>query len=58
MAGHVGVNEAQVLELLKVNENTADQGKLHDGNQVTNDVKQMVKVRVKSHRLSDVGIVG
>lgn len=47
VAGQVGINESQVFELLKVNENTADQGKLHDGNQVTNDIKQMVKVRAK-----------
>lgn len=47
VAGQVGVNEGQVFELLKVNENTADQGKLHDGNQVTNDVKQMVKVSAR-----------
>lgn len=47
VAGQVGINESQVFELLKVNENTADQEKLHDGNQVTNDIKQMVKVRAK-----------
>ncbi|RJE26514.1 hypothetical protein PHISCL_01127 [Aspergillus sclerotialis] len=43
VAGTVGVNESQVLGLLKVNENTADQSQLNSGNQVTNDIKQMVK---------------
>ena len=50
LAGNVGVNESQILGLLKVNENTADQGQLNSGNQVTNDIKQMVKVSVTKQK--------
>lgn len=61
VAGSVGVNENQVLGLLKVNENTADQSQLNNGNQVTNEIKQMVKVSVLNktkQRQFEIAVVG
>ena len=61
VAGSVGVNENQVLGLLKVNENTADQSQLNNGNQVTYEIKQMVKVSVLNktkQRQFEIAVVG
>jgi protein-disulfide isomerase len=44
IAGQSGVNESQVLELLKISENPQDEANAHVGNAVTPDVKRMVKV--------------
>lgn len=44
IAGQTGVNESQVLELLKINEDPNDQAHAHSGNGVTTDIKRMVKV--------------
>lgn len=44
IAGQTGVNESQVFELLKINENPQDESQIHVGNGVTSDVKRMVKV--------------
>ena len=44
LAGATGVDESQVLELLKIAEHTGEDGSLNSGNGVTNDIKLMVKV--------------
>ena len=46
IAGSVGVNEAKVYELLAIPEKAADSGQLNAGNQVTNDIKWIIKVRL------------
>lgn len=43
IAGSVGVDEAKVLELLVIPEKASDSGSLNVGNQVTNDLKWMIK---------------
>ncbi|MCJ1478774.1 hypothetical protein MMC13_007458 [Lambiella insularis] len=45
LAGTAGVDEAKVMDLLKVTDKPAEDGLLNVGNEVTNDVKLMVKVR-------------
>jgi protein-disulfide isomerase len=44
IAGSVGVDERKILELLKIPESPGDDGQLNIGNQVTNDIKLMIKV--------------
>lgn len=44
VAGSVGLDESKVLDLLKVSESPGEDGQLNVGNQVTNDIKLMVKV--------------
>lgn len=44
LAGEVGVDEGQVYGLLEVAEKPGEGGSLNIGNQVTDDVKVMVKV--------------
>ena len=43
LAGSAGVDEGKVFEMLKISDKPADDGSLNTGNQVTNDVKLMVK---------------
>jgi protein-disulfide isomerase len=43
VAGSVGLDESKVLDLLKVSESPGEEGQLNIGNQVTNDIKLMVK---------------
>jgi len=43
IAGTVGVDEKKVLDLLTISETPGDDGQLNAGNQVTNDIKWMVK---------------
>jgi hypothetical protein len=50
IAGGVGVNERKVLELLTVKEE-AEIGQLNVGNEVTNDIKLMVRVSTRKHML-------
>lgn len=45
IAGSVGVDEHKILDLLIVSDKPGKDGGLNTGNQVTNDVKAMVKVR-------------
>lgn len=45
IAGSVGVDEQKVLALLVIPETPASPGALNVGNQVTNDIKWMTKVR-------------
>jgi hypothetical protein len=45
IAGTVGVDEKKVLDLLTISETPGDDGQLNVGNQVTNDIKWMVKVK-------------
>lgn len=45
LAGSVGVDEQKLLDLLKIPEQPGDNGALNTGNQVTNDIKWMIKVR-------------
>lgn len=45
IAASVGVDEAKVFELLVIPEKASDSGSLNVGNQVTNDLKWMIKVR-------------
>ena len=44
IAGSVGVEEAKVYDLLQIPDKPGEDGSLNSGNQVTNDVKLMVKV--------------
>lgn len=44
IAGSVGVDEQKLLDLLKIPEQPGDNGELNAGNQVTNDIKWMIKV--------------
>lgn len=44
VAGSVGVDEAKVLNLLKIPDTPGPDGALNAGNQVTNDIKWIVKV--------------
>ena len=45
LAGSVGVDESKVFGLLKIADKPGEDGSLNTGNQVTDDVKLMVKVR-------------
>lgn len=47
VAGKVGVNEGDILKLLKVSDKPADDGNLNVGNGVTNDIKFLVKVSAR-----------
>lgn len=47
IAGRVGVSENEVLKLLVVNEKASHDGELNIGNNVTNDIKLMVKVGIQ-----------
>ena len=44
LAGEVGVQEGRMLELLQISDKPGEDGSLNIGNQVTNDIKLMVKV--------------
>ena len=44
LAASVGLDEGKVYSLLEIPDKASDDGSLNVGNQVTNDVKQMVKV--------------
>lgn len=44
LAGSVGVDEKEFMNLLTVSDKPGPDGSLNQGNQVTDDVKQMVKV--------------
>lgn len=44
VAGTVGVDEQKVLDLLKISEKPGKDGDLNAGNQVTSDIKWMIKV--------------
>lgn len=46
IAGKVGLNEKQVLELLVINEDPGNESQMHVGNGITSDIKRMVKVGV------------
>lgn len=46
LAGGVGLDENKIYGLLEVSDKPASDGSLNIGNQVTNDVKLMVKVRI------------
>lgn len=46
LAGSVGVDEQEVLRMLMVSDKPSADGQLNTGNQVTNDVKLMVKVSI------------
>lgn len=43
LAGSVGVDESQVYDYLKISDKPGEDGSLNTGNQVTNDIKVMVK---------------
>lgn len=45
LAGSVGVDSSKILSLLKVSNKPTEDGSLNTGNEVTNDIKIMVKVR-------------
>lgn len=51
LAGSVGVDEKKVLDLLKIPDKPGEDGQLNAGNQVTNDIKWMVKVGPSLHPL-------
>lgn len=44
LAGHVGVDAAQVYKLLEISDKPASDGSLNTGNQVTNDLKVVTKM--------------
>jgi len=44
IAGSVGMDECKVLDLLLIPETPGDDGQLNTGNQVTDDIKLMIKV--------------
>lgn len=44
IAGKIGLNEKQVLDLLAINEDPRNEAQMHVGNGVTSDIKRMVKV--------------
>ena len=46
LAGSVGLEESQVLELLIISDKPGEGGALNIGNKVTDDIKLMVKVRL------------
>lgn len=50
VAGKVGVNEGDILKLLKVSDKPAEDGSLNVGNGVTDDVKFLVKVSARLRR--------
>ena len=50
LASEVGVNADEMYEMLKVSDKAGEDGGLNTGNQVTNDVKFMVKVCCKQDR--------
>lgn len=60
IAGSVGLDESKVLELLRIPESPGEDGQLNIGNQVTNDIKLMVKVRTPapSHRTDPLTLPG
>jgi protein-disulfide isomerase len=43
-ASSIGVNESDFYDLLKISDKAGDDGSLNSGNQVTNDLKVLVKV--------------
>ena len=45
LAGSVGVDESKVFGLLEISDKPGEDGSLNIGNQVTDHVKLMVKVR-------------
>jgi len=55
IAGEVGVDGGKVRELLVVGDRPGRDGELNVGNGVTDDVKFMVKVRLRSLRCGDAG---
>ncbi|CAI7651351.1 unnamed protein product [Penicillium pancosmium] len=50
VAGSVGVDEGKVLDLLKIPDTPGPDGALNVGNQVTNDIKWIVKAQPLSQR--------
>lgn len=44
IAGSVGVDEKKFLDLLTISDTPGENGSLNSGNQVTNDIKFMIKV--------------
>ena len=50
LASGVGVDGEKIYEKLKISDKPGEDGSLNSGNQVTNDVKLMVKVRNQSIR--------
>ena len=50
LAGGIGVDESQIFSLLEIPDKPASDGSLNVGNQVTNDVKLMVKVGLPPSR--------
>ncbi|MCJ1310897.1 hypothetical protein MMC25_004565 [Agyrium rufum] len=52
LAGSVGVDEGKIFDMLKISDKPGEDGSLNIGNQVTNDVKQMVK----ANRLTGVHV--
>lgn len=46
IAGGVGVNEREILELLTIKDKPDENGQLNTGNQVTNDLKLIIRVSI------------
>ena len=51
-----GIDEAKIFDLLVVSDKPAEDGSLNVGNQVTNDIKQLVKVRDTAGQNLPVGM--
>lgn len=47
IAGGVGVNEREILELLTIKDKPDENGQLNIGNQVTNDLKLIIRVSIR-----------
>ena len=45
LAGNVGIDESKILDELTISDKPGEDGSLNTGNKVTNDLKQLVKVR-------------
>lgn len=54
LAGSVGVDKRKVLDLLRIPETVDDDGQLNAGNQVSNDIKCMIKVRSNPNDILEI----
>lgn len=52
IAGGVGIDENEILKLLIVKDHADENGQLNTGNQVTNDLKLIVRVSMRKCTLS------
>lgn len=62
LASSVGLDESEIYSLLEISDKPGEDGGLNTGNKVTDDLKQLVKVRTsapnKQHNRFFVGVRG